>query len=315
MLAFAVGAVVIALTGNNVLDAYAALARRRLRRLRGHRTHDRQRDPVGVHRARGRRRLPRRAVQHRRRGPAVRRAVCCAGVGVFMPGPGWARGAGGDRRAAGLGGFVWGAIPGLLKGLGAHEVITTIMLNYVGINLTYYLARTRCRVGARSPAPPASRPTSASRRCRSDWAGRTGASGSPCSPPSSRILSSGGRRRGFELRTVGLAPEAARFAGMPVFANSFLALAVAGAVRRLGGGSRCSASTAGSACRSSPTSASTASGRAARAQPPRRGGHRGAVLRGARERGDADAVRHRRPRWTSRRCCSPSYCCWSPPPG
>jgi general nucleoside transport system permease protein len=31
-----------------------------------------------------------------------------------------------------LGGFLWGAIPGLLKArFGAHEVITTIMLNYV----------------------------------------------------------------------------------------------------------------------------------------------------------------------------------------
>ncbi|HEY4026383.1 MAG TPA: ABC transporter permease [Candidatus Dormibacteraeota bacterium] len=36
-----------------------------------------------------------------------------------------------------LGGFVYGAIPGLLKArFGAHEVITTIMLNYVAANLT-----------------------------------------------------------------------------------------------------------------------------------------------------------------------------------
>jgi general nucleoside transport system permease protein len=42
---------------------------------------------------------------------------------------------------AGLaGGLVWGAIPGLLKArFGAHEVITTIMLNYVAALLTYYL--------------------------------------------------------------------------------------------------------------------------------------------------------------------------------
>jgi len=36
-----------------------------------------------------------------------------------------------------LGGFIWGAIPGLLKArFGAHEVITTIMLNYIAALLT-----------------------------------------------------------------------------------------------------------------------------------------------------------------------------------
>ena len=43
-------------------------------------------------------------------------------------------------------GFLWGAIPGVLKAyFGAHEVITTIMLNYVGIYLAYYLANNPLR--------------------------------------------------------------------------------------------------------------------------------------------------------------------------
>lgn len=38
------------------------------------------------------------------------------------------------------GGFVWGAVPGLLKArTGAHEVITTIMLNYVAAQIGGYL--------------------------------------------------------------------------------------------------------------------------------------------------------------------------------
>jgi ABC-type uncharacterized transport system permease subunit len=42
-----------------------------------------------------------------------------------------------------IAGGLWGFIPGLLKArTGAHEVITTIMLNYVGIYLTYYLLST-----------------------------------------------------------------------------------------------------------------------------------------------------------------------------
>src|SRR5829696_6391990 len=40
-----------------------------------------------------------------------------------------------------LTGFLWGAIPGFLKAyFGAHEVITTIMLNFVAILLATYLA-------------------------------------------------------------------------------------------------------------------------------------------------------------------------------
>jgi general nucleoside transport system permease protein len=39
-----------------------------------------------------------------------------------------------------LGGFLWGSVPGILKArFGAHEVITTIMLNYVAFLLTDYL--------------------------------------------------------------------------------------------------------------------------------------------------------------------------------
>jgi len=39
-----------------------------------------------------------------------------------------------------LGGFLWGAIPGILKAFtGAHEVITTIMLNYIAILLIDWL--------------------------------------------------------------------------------------------------------------------------------------------------------------------------------
>jgi len=41
-------------------------------------------------------------------------------------------------------GALWGFVPGLLKArTGAHEVITTIMLNYVAIYLTYYFLGTR----------------------------------------------------------------------------------------------------------------------------------------------------------------------------
>ena len=41
-----------------------------------------------------------------------------------------------------IGGFLWGSIPGALKAFtGAHEVITTIMLNFIAIRLVEWLIK------------------------------------------------------------------------------------------------------------------------------------------------------------------------------
>ena len=138
--------------------------------------------------------------------------------------------------AAGLGGWVWGAIPGLLKTFGAHEVITTIMLNFVAINLVYWLAR-------------------------NPMSGEELVPGTTFVPEQVRIarfgLSLGQAHygfllgllaavvvwlliwrttKGYEIRAVGLAPGAARYAGMSVAANGFLALALGGMFAGFGGG-------------------------------------------------------------------------------
>ncbi len=53
--------------------------------------------------------------------------------------------------AAAAGGAVWGAIPGILKAkTGAHEVINTIMMNYVAYRLTEYLVSVPLRDKASS---------------------------------------------------------------------------------------------------------------------------------------------------------------------
>ena len=57
-----------------------------------------------------------------------------------------------------IGGAIWGFIPGLLKAkTGAHEVIVTIMLNYIAYRLVDYLLKTRCSSAraatTRSPRP------------------------------------------------------------------------------------------------------------------------------------------------------------------
>jgi simple sugar transport system permease protein len=63
----------------------------------------------------------------------------CAAVAVYVPGP-WFIVAPLAIFAAALGGGLWGAIPGWLKGrFGASEVINTIMLNYIASGLLIFL--------------------------------------------------------------------------------------------------------------------------------------------------------------------------------
>jgi general nucleoside transport system permease protein len=136
-----------------------------------------------------------------------------------------------------LSGFLWGAIPGFLKAyFGAHEVITTIMLNFVAINLATYLALEPLSGGGLVP-------------------------GTATIDPAARIPYIGlglGRtnygfllallaavvvylflwrtKRGFELRAVGLSPGAANYAGMRIGLNTVLALAIGGTLAAFGGG-------------------------------------------------------------------------------
>jgi len=69
-------------------------------------------------------------------------ALCSVIVGFAVKGlPGWMHVT--LAILAGLaGGAVWGAIPGFLKArLGGHEVINTIMMNYIGVNLSDFFVK------------------------------------------------------------------------------------------------------------------------------------------------------------------------------
>ncbi|RTH02450.1 ABC transporter permease [Thermus scotoductus] len=72
-------------------------------------------------------------------GQLILGAIAAMLVGVYLPGPRWlvlplA------ILAAGLAGGLWGALPGWLKArFGAHEVINTIMLNYIAASLFLFL--------------------------------------------------------------------------------------------------------------------------------------------------------------------------------
>jgi simple sugar transport system permease protein len=141
--------------------------------------------------------------------------------------------------AGALGGAAWGFIPGWLKAkTGGHEVINTIMMNWIAINLTTWLLS----------SGPLQRPNS---------------NGAPISPevlPTAQIprffpdptrfhlgffiaLATAflvywllfKTTWGFDLRTVGANSNAARYAGINIVRNIILAMVLSGALAGMAG--------------------------------------------------------------------------------
>lgn len=135
-----------------------------------------------------------------------------------------------------IAGFIWGFIPGFLKArFGAHEVISTIMTNHIALYFTGFL------VNKVLMAPPYTSPVT-----------RTIAETAKLAkvlPPSR--LSAGvfialatlaatyfflwKTKWGYEIRAVGLNPDAARYAGISVPQKIILAMGISGAVAGLAG--------------------------------------------------------------------------------
>nr|WP_281372967.1 ABC transporter permease [Kineococcus aurantiacus] len=136
------------------------------------------------------------------------------------------------------GGLVWGGVVGLLKArTGAHEVITTIMLNYVAVNLLTYLLSVH-----------------GFQRAPYTQAISEQVAGTAVLP---KLLGSSLRvnlglllavlaavfvwwlfdrsRLGFRLRAVGANPDAARTAGMDVGRLQVVSMALAGGLAGLAG--------------------------------------------------------------------------------
>lgn len=144
-----------------------------------------------------------------------------------------------------IGGGLWGGIVGLLKArTGAHEVITTIMTNYIAGLLTLWLLKTEA-----FQQPGKDNPIS---KTVSDE-GRLPELFFWSDDPSLRahwgfLVAIGGAvfmwwlfersRIGFELRTFGSNADAARYAGMKPATLTTLAMFIAGAMAGLGGASQ-----------------------------------------------------------------------------
>jgi simple sugar transport system permease protein len=141
--------------------------------------------------------------------------------------------------AAGFaGGAAWGAIAGVLKArTGAHEVITTIMLNYVAYYLLDYALRSDAflRPGR---ADPISKPVAESARLPEvSWGDLSVHIGLFVALAAAWLVwwLLGRSTLGFRLRAVGANPSAARYAGMGVGATYVLAMVLAGGLAGLAG--------------------------------------------------------------------------------
>lgn len=141
--------------------------------------------------------------------------------------------------AAAAAGAVWGGIPGWLKArLGAHEVINTMMMNYIAFRLADYLLNGPMKRGGEAGFIPISRDILDS-------------AAFPKFFPDPIRLHLGffvallmaflvwwflwKTTLGFEIRTVGGNPRAARYAGISVSRVYILALGVSGALAAMAG--------------------------------------------------------------------------------
>jgi simple sugar transport system permease protein len=162
-------------------------------------------------------------------------ALCSAYVGYAMHAP-WYIHLPLALLAGAAGGALWGAIPGLLKGLtGAHEVVTTIMMNYVSFRLSDWLLNGPMKASGFRPLTPvidntAMLPQFFPDPLRLNWGFIIALAiaflvywflfKTPI---------------GFEIRAVGANPDGARYAGMNIVKNFVLAMTISGALAGLAG--------------------------------------------------------------------------------
>jgi general nucleoside transport system permease protein len=159
-------------------------------------------------------------------------------VGTYVPLPGLL-GVAAAVIAAAIAGGAWGAIPGALKArFGAHEVINTIMLNFIAFSLVSWVGRgvfQTATVRTREVAANAILP-----RLDGVFAAMTGAPVN-LSLVLGLLLAAGvglllfRTRLGYELRAVGLNAPAAEYGGVSIGRAQVVAMALSGAIAGLGG--------------------------------------------------------------------------------
>jgi ABC-type uncharacterized transport system permease subunit len=138
-------------------------------------------------------------------------------------------------------GAVWGGIAGGLKAaVGAHEVITTIMLNWIAVFGGQYLFELNGPLQGPNPSVPRSDSVveSAELPAFPLSTGLQPLHVGVLIAVSALVVYYAVLNRttlGYEVRAVGFNPEAARYGGIPVGRSYFLALAISGAFAGLAG--------------------------------------------------------------------------------
>ena len=138
--------------------------------------------------------------------------------------------------AGAAGGAVWGMIPGYLKArFGAHEVVNTIMMNWIAFRLSDWLLSGPMQSSGFRPVTPNIEHTAELPRFFPD----------PLRINWGIILAFVvaylvywflfKTTLGFEIRSVGANPDAARYAGMNIVRNIVLVMALAGGLAGLAG--------------------------------------------------------------------------------
>lgn len=166
-------------------------------------------------------------------------AIAAAFVGYSVTGLPWIIHMPLTFIAAALAGAVWGGIPGFLKArTGAHEVINTMMMNYIAFRLADYLVNGPMKRGGPTGNIPISRDILESAYFPQFF------------PDPIRFhmgffvalliavlvfVFMWKTTLGFEIRTVGANPRAARYAGINVNRNIVLAMALSGALAAMAG--------------------------------------------------------------------------------
>ncbi len=143
---------------------------------------------------------------------------------------------------ASLGGAVWAGIAGLLKAtVGAHEVISTIMLNWIAVWVGSYLFGLGGPLqNPQAPDVPVSRDVASSAKLPVFWGDQL-LQGLHIGLFVALValvvywIVLNRTTLGFEVRAVGFNPEAARYGGISVARNYFLAMAIAGLFAGLAG--------------------------------------------------------------------------------
>ena len=136
-----------------------------------------------------------------------------------------------------VGGAIWGGIAGFLKAkTGAHEVITTIMLNWIAIYLVAWLLTKSwfLREGRQDPISPPVNPNAEYPTIIDQWRVHAGILVAiACAAGVAWLLDKS--TLGFQFRAVGANARAARTAGMNVSRMYLLVMLIAGGLAGLAG--------------------------------------------------------------------------------